>query len=659
MKKQVIAALMFLAVVKNASAQESPAPLESPSPAPVSQTAESSDVNLDAISVKDQSEDQTATEIISREKMDEENVLEMKDAFRHSPDVNVGGGQEVGQKIYVRGIEDTQLNVTVDGARQSGYMFHHRGRVTVDLELIKQVDVVSGTGSALAGAGALGGAIRFDTKDAEDLLRPGSTYGAFVKGRYQTVSDEKGASLGLFAKPTERTGILLYGTLAESIDYRTGNGARQDYTAAKPKSYLAKATYKPGENQKLTLSTVARVDNATRLLRAHFGSFPANGPRDEKFKNETYTLRYDLTPSNLLNIRAEAYDTKTEFSQANAGVVNLGTSQTTGVDLRNLFKFGRLNVTAGADYAREKGEAVRTTASASETVNIFGVYAQGDYSLTERWGLSAGLRFDDYNLKDISSQSVSDTGVSPNVGVRYALTKEQGLFANYSQAFKGPTPIEAYTLAGATGAASNPNVKGTRAETSEIGWEQKKEVLTTRVSAFYTKFNHPLDNVLVGGIATRQNVPDIKSQGFTLSANSVLNKFELGGSYTHMRLSFGDQPIGYSGGTAFNRGAPTGDRVNARLGYRFTELNLVASFQSLLVMDLDRLPVGQSEQEGYDIHDINLSWLPNDRVQVNFTVQNIFDRYYVAQGTPLVGTNGVSSVFEPGRDFRLSASYLF
>ncbi len=179
------------------------------------------------------------------------------------------------------------------------------------------------------------------------------------------------------------------------------------------------------------------------------------------------------------------------------------------------------------------------------------------------------------------------------------------------------------------------------------------------MSAFYTKFNHPLDNVLVAGVATRQNVPDIKSQGFTLSANSSLDRWELGGSYTHMRLSFGDQPIGYSGGTSFNRGAPTGDRLNGRLGYRFTEANVVASWNALVVMDLDRLPAGQAPQEGYDLHDFNVSWLPNDRVQVNFTFQNIFDRYYIAQGTPYVGTAGVNSVFEPGRDFRLSASYLF
>ena len=655
MKKQISLALILSAIHLSSHAQDLPQADSTPQPA----VSDSQDANLEKISIEDSGEDQTATEVISREKMDEENVLELRDAFRHSPDVNVGGGQEVGQKIYVRGIEDTQLNVTVDGARQSGYMFHHRGRVTVDLELIKQVDVVAGTGSALSGAGALGGAVRFDTKDVEDLLRPGSTYGAFIKGRYQTAADEKGASLGLFAKPTERSGVLLYGTLAESIDYRTGSGARQDYTAAKPKSYLAKASYKPGEHQRLTLSTVARVDNATRLLRAHFGNFPANGPRDEKFKNETYTLRYDLTPSNLVNLRAEAYDTKTTFSQANAGVESLGTSQTTGADLRNLFKLGRVNVTAGADFAREKGEAIRTTARASESVNIFGLYAQADYALSERWALSAGARFDDYKLKDVSSQTVSDTGLSPNLGVRYALTKDQSLFANYSQAFKGPTPIEAYTLAGATSAASNPNVQGTRAETSELGWEQRKEILTTRVSAFYTKFKHPLDNVLVAGVATRQNVPDIKSQGFTLSANSILDRWEVGGSYTHMRLSFGDQPIGYSGGTSFNRGAPTGDRVNGRLGYRFTEANVVASWNALVVMDLDRLPAGQTPQEGYDLHDFNVSWLPNDRVQVNFTVQNIFDRYYIAQGTPYVGTAGVNSVFEPGRDFRLSASYLF
>ncbi|RYZ69923.1 MAG: TonB-dependent receptor, partial [Proteobacteria bacterium] len=273
------------------------------------------------------------------------------------------------------------------------------------------------------------------------------------------------------------------------------------------------------------------------------------------------------------------------------------------------------------------------------------------------WSATAGARFDDYNLTDISSQKISASGLSPNLGLRYALTKEQGLFVSHTRAFRGPTPIEAFVLAGATSAVSNPNIEGTRSETTELGWEQRKEILRARVTGFYTKFNHPLDNVTIGGVATRQNVPDIKSQGFVVSADSLLNNWELGASYTHVRLSFGDEPIGYSGATSFSRGAPTGDRANARIGYRFTPLNLIASFSSLMIMKLDRLPSGQAVQPGYEVYDANLAWVPNDQLQVNFSVQNLFDKNYVAQGTPYL--EGFRSVYEPGRDFRLSASYMF
>ncbi|MEC7470166.1 MAG: TonB-dependent receptor plug domain-containing protein, partial [Pseudomonadota bacterium] len=44
---------------------------------------------------------------------------DLADVFRESPSVSVGGSVGVAQKIYVRGLEDAYLNVTVDGAQQT------------------------------------------------------------------------------------------------------------------------------------------------------------------------------------------------------------------------------------------------------------------------------------------------------------------------------------------------------------------------------------------------------------------------------------------------------------------------------------------------------------------------------------------------------------
>ncbi|EJB15159.1 tonB-dependent Receptor Plug domain protein [Helicobacter pylori CPY1124] len=53
---------------------------------------------------------------VTSKELDQRQSNEVKDLFRTNPDVNVGGGSVMGQKIYVRGVEDRLLRVTVDGA---------------------------------------------------------------------------------------------------------------------------------------------------------------------------------------------------------------------------------------------------------------------------------------------------------------------------------------------------------------------------------------------------------------------------------------------------------------------------------------------------------------------------------------------------------------
>ncbi|MEM0941152.1 MAG: TonB-dependent receptor [Bacteroidota bacterium] len=45
-------------------------------------------------------------------------AIEIKDVFSDLPSVALGGGAPNAQRIYVRGIESSNLNVTIDGAQQ-------------------------------------------------------------------------------------------------------------------------------------------------------------------------------------------------------------------------------------------------------------------------------------------------------------------------------------------------------------------------------------------------------------------------------------------------------------------------------------------------------------------------------------------------------------
>ncbi|MEQ9554188.1 MAG: hypothetical protein RIG67_00375, partial [Rhodospirillales bacterium] len=64
----------------------------------------------------------TATEVapggyqIGTEYLEHANPTTIKDVFQGEAGVNVGGGADLARKTYVNGIEDSNLNVKIDGA---------------------------------------------------------------------------------------------------------------------------------------------------------------------------------------------------------------------------------------------------------------------------------------------------------------------------------------------------------------------------------------------------------------------------------------------------------------------------------------------------------------------------------------------------------------
>lgn len=610
-------------------------------------------VSLSVVEVADTKED-SSNKKISAETLEKNQAEDLKDAFRTTPEVNVSGGQRAAQKVYVRGLLDTNLNVTIDGARQSGQLFHHQGRLNVEPELLKEIDLQAGTGNALAGPGALGGRLSFVTKDAEDLLREGQSYGALTKARYSTNNDEKGLSLGLFGKPLDSVGVLLYGTVAESIDYRAGGGDPVRYTGAKPKSGLAKVTVRPTEAQRVTLSAVRREDNARRLLRAEFGEGTNNAPNDQMFETETYSIGYHYVPeSPWVDLRADLYSTRgymrqtTTTSQGDASVTSYG------ANLRNTFKIDDFKLTLGGDWNQDLSESYRATGGQSERGRIFGVYTQASYRILKPWQIRAGARYDKYELESFSNTSLDDDHVSPNVSTEVSITDEASIFGGWSQAFQGPTPIETYMIANAQGVIANSSLKGTIAETTELGARYKQGIYKAEVVAYATLLQHPIDSGIERtGLrrAFRTNTSDVWSRGVNVSTG-VQGEIWSGG----LALSFNDIEAapdagGYKG---------VGDRVIATVGYKIPDSKLSFGWASVVAMRLQDAPAGQSEAPGYDIHDLTVTYEPIEFLRLGLAVSNIFDTQYVAHGTSYFTNGNFKQLYEPGRDARVSVSYIF
>lgn len=96
---------------------------------------------------------------ITEEDIENRNPSSTKYVFAGESFITASGGAAIGQKVFVNGIEESLLSVTIDGARQNKSALHHTGNVLLDPELLKRVEVSEGLAPADAGPGDLAGSI--------------------------------------------------------------------------------------------------------------------------------------------------------------------------------------------------------------------------------------------------------------------------------------------------------------------------------------------------------------------------------------------------------------------------------------------------------------------------------------------------------------------
>lgn len=272
-------------------------------------TQEDADDAIEVIEVHGRKSDADA--IITQDLLDKIQATSLADIFRNQPEVSTGGSFGIAQKVYIRGIEDTMLNVTIDGALQSGYLFHHQGRLSLEPELLKQIDVIAGAGDATSGSGALGGALRFETKDPQDLLHVGENFGGIVKLGYYSNNDGLKASATLFGNITDSFSGMVTVAKAKGDNIVDGNGDDALYTETDQEIGFIKLVSELTEAQKITFSYENRTDDETRLLRTHWHPSARNPAIPQKSHRKTYTVNYDFNPENnpLIDLNVNVYNT--------------------------------------------------------------------------------------------------------------------------------------------------------------------------------------------------------------------------------------------------------------------------------------------------------------------------------------------------------------
>ena len=345
-------------------------------------TDEQGQVTLDTMQVVDTRVAST-TVTINREDLQRHQAQDMADVFANEPGVSVGGGARNAQRIYVRGIEARNLNVTIDGATQGRNLHQHRGGiVSLDHSMIKQVEVQIGF-SADSRPGALGGSIRFETVDAQDLLRPGQKHGLTLRTGYASVDDAVRGGATAYGLMTDELGLMAHINAINRNDYDVGSGgehSRAPNSAGQDRDYMFKMSLLDKNDHSVRLGA-SHSRNTGLYLYGREGSDAGYAPEGtvaqrQRIERTTYTLDHRWKSANnpLLDWKLNLYANNNELHNFDSG--SLVESNGYGGSLRNnfVFQFGDVTntLTVGGDYNHEKGEQKGGRVdSTSENLGLF------------------------------------------------------------------------------------------------------------------------------------------------------------------------------------------------------------------------------------------------------------------------------------------------
>ncbi|AXF85596.1 Heme transporter BhuA [Ephemeroptericola cinctiostellae] len=613
---------------------------------------ESNPTELPSILVTGTRGKQTNT-IVKSKRIAAEQAVSLRDMFKQMPEVNVAGGQSTAQKIYIRNLSERMTNITIDGATQPESVYHHTGQVLIEPDLIKRVEVEAGTGAATAGPGALAGAARFTTKNADDLLKSGEKIGAIVNTGYQTASKNMLGSATVFGKLTEKIGILASVHALNGDNYKSGDGHEVANSAAKTRDYFIKLNGQTDNGHSIALSHEQYQDSGVRNKRTNLQPALFNLPEQQKLTRQSTILNYDYDNGNpYVNAHVTAYhnDNDINLGAGTSTEQKLGTS-TYGLDLSNTSQAGRHKLTYGLNYRHDKGYAtVAGTRLKDENASVVGLYLQDDVQLAKELVLTLGGRYDSYSYTDMLNKKYSSKGFSPSASLTWTPVEELTFRLSHARALRGVGIIEPYLKHYQTNADQLTAEKAKNTELS-VQWKRGNWHATATI------FEQKIDNY-IGYDDYRQNLGNLKSRGYSASAGYDANSWAYSIGVTHAKPRLNG--ISLVDSDALLLGNSTGRTWASQFDYKIPSQNLKLGWTARFV---EKLKGDTHSKPGYGVHDLYAQWQPTgkDNVTLTLTIKNIFNKYYFDQASfgyhARWGT--VAGLPEIGRDVRLGLSYRF
>ena len=638
------------------------------------------------------------------------------DVFEGMPGVSIqGAGRRIAERPNIRGFDDDQVVLRVDGARQN-FNLIHRGRFFTDPDLLERVEVFRGSGSSLYGSGALGGVISLATKSAPSLLREGERLGGRYRIGYQSNGRETLHSLGAFGRGGRFDGMVNFAWREGREDLQDGDG--QDILATEDEVLhrLVKLGLTPSENQRLEFTSDSYRNEGVNPPNANaVATFGPRGnvvDRDTTWRSQRLSYRYRDPDGGLLDLLASLYrnEADVEENRFSDGRQDTSDFTTRGFDLQNTARFelgptADLSLTLGGEIYqdRQKGKRGDEGLQGATRANVFpraqvsyrSGFLQSEVTLWERLSIIPGVRYDSYEVENKTEpdQGRDQTELSPKLSLGYRANDQFYLWGSASKAFRAPGLTTLYAdgvhyqrpvfdprngctfgSRGPTCVLTNefqpaPDLAAETARSLEAGFRWRREGVFSdgdRLHLEGTYYDTQIDDYVAQDVWENLDrffqpspfSPRLYS-GATASASvdARMRGFEALVRYQAQNLT-----VTLSGFSldAENRDTGKGlasapaDALSASLVGRLPAWGLELGARATLTREQDDVPEGSMETDSYQVVDVFLSWTPGWAALEDL-------RFVMSLNNAFDEDYSIhpTPLKRPGRSLRLSASYQF
>ncbi|WP_308810361.1 TonB-dependent hemoglobin/transferrin/lactoferrin family receptor [Haemophilus haemolyticus] len=295
---------------------------------------------LSEIKITDEisSEHKTQSNVIrtNAKTIQQEMIRDTRDLVRYTTDVGISDNGRFLKGFSIRGVEGNRVGISVDGVNlpdseenslYSRYGNFNPSRLSIDSELVRDIDIVRGSDALNSGSGALGGSVNYHTLDAQDIVKSNNKFGALLRGGYASKNSEWVRTLGLGYVGDKVDAVLMYSQRTGHEIKSRGEGPEFNYTRSQHPdpathrfhSYLAKVGYQITPHHKVGVGLNGQKGSRYVDERSYTSYGSAWREADDQNKRINVNAYYLYTPeSNYLAFSKLDFDyQKTDLAAVN------------------------------------------------------------------------------------------------------------------------------------------------------------------------------------------------------------------------------------------------------------------------------------------------------------------------------------------------------